>query len=171
MLLQKCLSVAKISIICLTRGFNLTSLLTQQLVKAGFLDVLWLSFSRLGLAGLAFALAACAPVEQKAAEQKPADVVVKERAQERWNLLVKGDLEAAYVYLSPGSREIKSLEQYVKDTPRNFWKSVVVQNAACTADSCEVGGTMEYEFQGRRMKTPYKEKWIREGSNWWFFAG
>jgi len=116
--------------------------------------------------GLVVALSACA-----ALDRRPPEEVVKERAQARWDLLVKGDVEAAYKYLSPGSRTVTSLESYLKSTPKGFWKSVVVHNATCTAESCEVGGTMEYEFQGRRIRTPYKEKWILEGSNWWFFAG
>jgi hypothetical protein len=26
--------------------------------------------------------------------------------------------------------------------------------------------TIEYEYQGRRMKTPLRETWIRDGSEW-----
>lgn len=129
----------------------MNSLSTQALVKAGI---------------LAIALSACATLDGR-----PPEEVVKERAQSRWDLLIKGDVEAAYKYLSPGSRTLTSLESYLKMVPKGFWKSVVVQNATCTADSCDVGGVMEYDFQGHRIKTPYKEKWIREGSNWWFFAG
>ncbi len=144
----------------------MTSLSTQQLVKAGFLGMFRILFARLVLMGLAVAISACAVLDRR-----PPEAVVKDRAQARWDALVKGDIEAAYGYLSPGYRSFTSLEQYTKSVSKGFWKSVVVNDAVCTADSCEVGATIEYEFQGRRVKSPYKEKWIREGSNWWFVAG
>ena len=144
----------------------MTSLSTQQLVKAGFLGIVGTLLARLAVMGLALAVSACAVLDRR-----PPEAVVKDRAQARWDALVKGDIEAAYGYLSPGSRSLMSLEQYSKSIGKGFWKSVVVQDAVCAADSCEVHATIEYEFQGRRVKTPYKEKWIREGSSWWFVLG
>ena len=113
-----------------------------------------------------FAVAACAMLDRR-----PAAEVVKERAQARWDALVKEDIPAAYQYLSPGSRSVTPLPQYSASIRHGFWKSVVVQDVVCETDSCEVHATIEYEFQGRRVKTPYKEKWIREGSNWWYVLG
>ena len=118
------------------------------------------------LMGVVIAVAACATLDRR-----PAAEVVKERAQARWDALVKDDIPAAYKYLSPGSRSVTSLEQFTASINRGFWKSVVVHEAVCETDSCEVHATIEYEFQGRRVKTPYKEKWIREGSSWWFVLG
>jgi len=122
--------------------------------------------TRLVLTGLAVAVTACASVQQRPPEQ-----VVRDRAQARWDALVKGDTKTAYEYLSPGYRSFTTLEQYGKSVNKNFWKSVVVHDVVCAADSCEVHGTMDYEVFGKRTTSPYKEKWIREGSNWWFVAG
>ena len=122
--------------------------------------------TRLVLTGLAVAVTACAALDRRPPEQ-----VVKEKAQARWDALVKGDTKAAYEYLSPGYRSFTTLEQYDKAVNKNFWTSVVVHDAVCTADSCEVHGTMTYDAFGKRTTSPYKEKWIREGSNWWFVAG
>ena len=122
--------------------------------------------TRLVLMGLAVAVTACALVEQRPPEQ-----VVKDRAQARWDALLKGDMKTAYGYLSPGYRSFTTLEQYDKSVNKNFWKSVVVHDAVCKADSCEVHATMVYEAFGKRTTSAYREKWIREGSNWWFVAG
>jgi len=122
--------------------------------------------SRLAVMVVVVAVAACAALDKRTPSE-----VVKERAQARWDALVKDDIPEAYRYLSPGSRSVTSLEQYTASLRRGFWKSVVVHDAVCEPDSCEIHATMVYEFQGRRITTPYKEKWIREGSNWWFVLG
>ena len=35
-------------------------------------------------------------------------------------------------------------------------------------DACETQLAIEYEFQGKRIKTPLRETWIREGTDWWY---
>ena len=106
---------------------------------------------------------ACAVLDQRPPEEK-----VVARAQERWNALVKGDLKAAYGYLSPGSRAVMDLASYEASIRRGFWKSAKVDKADCAAQqSCEVHVTIEYEFRGGRTKTPLRETWIQEGPNWW----
>jgi hypothetical protein len=48
-------------------------------------------------------------------KDSPPDVkaaVVKERSQARWQALIKGDLDAAYTYLSPASKAATSLDAY-----------------------------------------------------------
>lgn len=104
-----------------------------------------------------------------ALELRDDDVVVKERAQARWDALVKGDVSAAYEYLSPGSRAAMTKDAYAGSIRQGFWKSAKVDSVTCaTKDNCEVHATIEYEFQGRRTKTPLRETWIREGSQWWY---
>jgi hypothetical protein len=97
------------------------------------------------------------------------DVVVKERSQARWDALVKGDISAAYEYLSPGSRAAMTRDAYASSMQLGFWKSAKVDSVTCaTKDNCEAHATIEYEFQGRKTKTPLRETWIREGSQWWY---
>lgn len=120
--------------------------------------VKWLLAAMVGL------LAACAAI----GTQSPQDVV-RERAQARWDALVKGDFQAAYAYLSPGSREVLSEANYVAGLGRSFWKSAKVDKVECISDAaCNVDATIEYEFQGRLIRTPLRESWVREGSQWWY---
>jgi hypothetical protein len=116
------------------------------------------------VAGVLVALAGCAAV----APRSPEDAV-KARAQERWDALLKGDFSAAYGFLSPGSREVVSEKGYVGGLRKDFWKSAQVERVDCPSkDACEAKVAIEYEFQGRRTKTPLSESWVREGSNWWY---
>lgn len=94
---------------------------------------------------------------------------VKERAQARWDALLKGDTGTAYKYLSPGSRAVTTQEAYDASIRKGFWRSAKVDSVRCASkDNCEAQVTIEYEFQGRRTTTPLRETWIREGSEWWY---
>ena len=104
-----------------------------------------------------------------ALDSRPPEEVVKERAQQRWDVLVKGDLKAAYQYLSPGSRAVMTSEAYASGIRVGFWKAATVDKVLCEKpDVCDTVTTIEYEFRGSRIKTPLKETWIKEGSSWWF---
>ena len=108
-------------------------------------------------------LAGCAGLVPKAPEE-----AVKERAQARWDALVKGDLPAAYEYFSPGSREGFSLQSYENTIRKGFWKKAEVKQVKCeSSERCQATIGIEYEFQGRRTPTGLQESWIKEGGKWW----
>ena len=65
---------------------------------------------------LAVVLSSCAAIAPRSPES-----AVKERAQARWDALVKGDFNAAYGYLSPGSRSVVSASDYATSLRRGFW--------------------------------------------------
>lgn len=120
--------------------------------------------SRLSWLALAAVLAGCAAIGPQSPEQ-----VVKERAQARWDALLKSDFHAAYEYLSPGSRSVQSEASYVGELRKGFWKSAKVDKVECRNDkACSADVTIEYEFQGQRTRTPLRESWVREGSQWWY---
>jgi hypothetical protein len=100
---------------------------------------------------------------------KSAKDVVAERAQQRWDLLVKNDFAAAYRYLSPASKQVVTEQAYAAGFRSNFWTGAKVTDVQCpNADACEVEVTIEYRRMGLGMKSPLLEKWIRDKSDWWF---
>jgi len=104
-----------------------------------------------------------------ALDSRPPEEVLKERAQLRWDAMVKSDFKAAYQYLSPGSRAVLTPEGYASGLKTGFWKGAAVDRVICDRpDVCDAVMTIEYEFRGSRIKTPLKETWIKEGSSWWF---
>jgi hypothetical protein len=121
----------------------------------------------LKLAAVAVGLAAmggCATVPEQSPEQ-----IVKARAQARWDALVKGDYATAYSYLGPGSRAVNSLEAYKDSIVKGFYKDGQVEKAVCDSpERCEAHVRVEYEFKGKRMKSPLAETWIRQQGNWWY---
>src|SRR4030095_3039031 len=86
------------------------------------------------------------------------------RAKARWDAMVKGDLDAAYGYMSPASREVTSLEKYKANTRRNWFREAKIDSVACEADACMVKLYVTYDHP--RMKgitTPLVESWIIDG--------
>lgn len=113
---------------------------------------------------MALVLGGCATVPEKGPEE-----VVKARAQQRWDSLVKGDIEGAYRFLSPGSRQVNTVDAYKTSIRRDFWKAAKVNKVTCTGnETCEVDAEVEYEFRRSRFKTPLTETWIRQDADWWY---
>jgi hypothetical protein len=95
--------------------------------------------------------------------------IVAERAQQRWNLLAKGDYVGAYAYISPSGRGLVKQDAYIGMLRRDFWTGAKVGKTECaTKEACEVEVLVEYQHRGVPMRSPVREKWVREGSNWWF---
>lgn len=114
---------------------------------------------------LGFVVGACATTTTP----RGAEDVVKERAQARWDALVKGDSKTAYGYMSPGSRSIITPEAYGASLRPGFWKSAQVEKVECgSAQTCEAVATIEYEYMGKRTQSPLRETWIKEGNDWWY---
>ena len=124
-------------------------------------------FKRLGAACVTVlaVLGGCAT----APSGKSAKDSVMERAQQRWDLLVKNDFAGAYRYLSPASKQVVTEQAYAAGFRRNFWTGAKVTEVQCPqADACEVEVPIEYRHMGMGMKSPALEKWIRDKSDWWF---
>jgi hypothetical protein len=142
----------------------------QALMVAGGYarDGRWLDL-RAAVGVLAIALCACSSLPDaggSSAEAKSA--LVKQRAEARWTATIKGDNIAAYAYLSPGSKSLMPLEQYILKAPRNI-RSASVTGVECGADSCKV--TLELKYDAALVKgvvTPHLETWVLENGQWWY---
>jgi len=116
------------------------------------------------LVAVSVGLAGCATVAKGPALEE----IVKGRGQARWKAQVQGDLKTAYGYYGPGTRQTLSLADFAAGMKIGFWKAVTVDKVECgSPDRCEVSTTIEYEYRGQRIKTPSRETWIHEGSDWW----
>jgi len=114
--------------------------------------------------GASMLVSACASLDSR-----PAPEIVKERSQARWDGMVKGEIAKTYEYLSPTARKATKLEDYASNLRIGFWKAVTVDNVVCgSPEVCEVSVTVEYDHKMGRTRSPLKETWIREGSNWWY---
>lgn len=122
---------------------------------------------------ISVALVGCAGVSGPV---KAPEEVVRERANARWQALVGGDLEKAYSYLSPATREIKSLERYESSVYGvGRWKGASVTEVKCDPQRCEAVVEVRSLIYMRRAgmmetKGAVNETWLYDEKtrNWWF---
>jgi len=122
-------------------------------------------------AAVAIGLAGCAGMPGTlSADSKPEvkQERVAARAQERWEAMIKGDLNAAYAYLSPASKATIALDLYKAKHKVGLYRKVKVDSVACEAEACTVNLTVTYDYKRfKGIATPLVEKWIiAEGQAW-----
>ena len=120
----------------------------------------------LGVAGCATGpmgrLSKDTPTEAKVA-------AVTKRGQERWDLLLKGNVKATYAYLSPASRAVTSLERYqARTNPANL-RSIKLDRAECEAEICRLKFWLTFDHRVMKgVETPIEETWVIEGGQAWY---
>jgi hypothetical protein len=125
----------------------------------------------LALAGCASTPQPTAPATSVTSAEAKQDLVRK-RALSRWDLLIKDDMDAAYAYLSPGSRETTSLEKFKKNFRRGAFREARVDNVACDGDACIARMYVTYDHPKMKgITTPILESWIIDGGQAWYVYG
>lgn len=117
-----------------------------------------------GLAA-ALALAACATTsglsETSPAEAKRAMVV--ERADARATALIRGDLDAAYDFLSEGSKAVISKDDFKRRMSIVPFRAYRVEDASCDGATCTVKSKLTYDHRVMKgITTPMTEQWVIE---------
>ncbi len=106
-----------------------------------------------------------------------AEEIVGQRAKQRWDVLIKGDTEAAYGFLSPGSRSMTPLDVYERRLRNRIakWESANVKSVQCEEDRCKVGIEVTYlymggnsAFRGQTDQSGFVETWIQSDGGWWY---
>jgi hypothetical protein len=143
--------------------------------RAGYRRVEWA-----GIASLIATLmaAGCAtPVGNVAKDSPPAakEAVVTERANARWQALIKRDYSGAYAYFSPSSRETASLPSFQSRIETIQYRSATIDKVECEAEVCTVKVTLTYDYPPGKIKgvvTALNESWIiDQGQAWFVFRG
>jgi hypothetical protein len=95
--------------------------------------------------------------------------IVKEKAQRRWDLLVKGDFAGTYGFLSPAGRSVVTQAAYAGSFKPGFWTGARVAKVECpTPELCQVEVAIDYTYSGRKISTVLREKWVKQDSDWWY---
>ncbi|MBF0219326.1 MAG: hypothetical protein HQL49_07335 [Gammaproteobacteria bacterium] len=107
--------------------------------------------------------------------------IVAQRAQQRWDRLIEGDLKGAYEYLSPATREIKTLQHYTREVRGlGIWKAATITPDAVVCEKeqplCVATVQVTTEIKHPRIpeaitgSSPVEEKWLydEKSQNWWY---
>ena len=136
-------------------------------IKKGRFGLLARVLQWTGWLTLGVGLAGCAINANSSAEAK--QKVVAERAEARWQALIKGDVEGAYQYLSAGSKAATSLAVYKAKIKPGLWRKAKVDKVECEAELCKVQLTITYDYRNMKgIETLLPETWIIENGDAWY---
>jgi hypothetical protein len=110
-------------------------------------------------------------VQTAEAGAKSPDAVSKlvvSRAQQRWDALLKADMDVAYQFISPGGRSLMTAQQYRPRVNTGFWRGAKVEKASCGVETCDVTVLVDMLVEGVKFTNPVKETWILDAGKWWF---
>jgi len=122
-------------------------------------------------ATLALALAGCASVS---ANRSPEEVV-RQRATERAEAFVKGDLDRSYSLTTPSYRKLRDLAAYKRSFGAGAtWEKAEVKNVTCEPVRCKVAIAVSVKplIRGRfgdTITVQFDETWLLEDGNWWLY--
>jgi hypothetical protein len=128
----------------------------------------------IALAGCAAAPATApsGPAAQASTSPQARQSLVEQRAASRWDAMVKDDLDTAYGYLSPGSKQMISLEKFKANTRRRAFRAGKVDTVTCEDDACQVRVLVTYDHPKMKgITTPLIESWIVDGGQAWLVLG
>jgi hypothetical protein len=95
--------------------------------------------------------------------------VAGERALARWQLLIKGDVEGTYQFLSAGSKAATSAEVYKAKIRPGMWRAAKVDWVDCKGEICKVMLQITYDTRPMKgIQTPLEETWIIENGSAWY---
>ncbi len=102
---------------------------------------------------------------------------VENRAQERWDALLAGDIETAYGYFSPGYRSSVSMIDYGVELRmrRVNWTSAAYKEHSCENKTCDVKFLVGYRIVRAlpgvptfKSQSAVDERWIQTDGQWWY---
>ena len=132
----------------------------------------FMQFGRRGWAVLCLGtlLAACATgsISTSTAPEAKRTAGLK-RADARGAALVRGDLDAAYAFLSEGSKAVISLDNFKRRMSIVPFTAYRIDQAACDAESCKVNSKLTYDHRVMKgVTTPITETWVVERGDLFF---
>jgi hypothetical protein len=120
--------------------------------------------------GLGLVASACASVGAGGSPEK----VVEARAQQRWDLMMKGDMAGAYEFLSPASKASLPKANYLKrQGGGRYWRTVTMEKVECAQDTCKVSMVLVYDLSPdvKNLRREIVETWILDEGAWWLVEG
>lgn len=83
--------------------------------------------------------------------------------------MIAKDLDAAYGFLSPGSKVTTSLVLFKARIKPLDWRDAKAVKTECVAEKCLVSISLTFNDSrfGGDVTTVFQETWLRESGQWW----
>lgn len=109
------------------------------------------------------------PARQKEPTFAGDSAVVAKRVKDRWEALVKQDLDLAWTFISPAGRVAFPLDVYKSRIKPLEWKAVDVKEVTCEGERCAVILSLALQdVRVGQVETIITETWVKENGAWWF---
>lgn len=111
-------------------------------------------------------------VLQGCTDNRAPEEIVRERSQERLDMLMAKNLEGAFEYMTPGYREITSIELYsLRIGGVVNWTEANVGEVSCEPEICHVKAIVSYKIERLNIMNtrPIDEKWLKLDGEWYLY--
>ena len=114
-----------------------------------------------GCAGMGWVTKESSPEAKRAA--------VTERVNARWAALIKGDMDTAYTFFSPASRQLLSIGTYKQQARGSGFRKAEITSVDCDAETCRVDVmvTLDHRLMAG-LQSPQQETWVLENGQYWY---
>ena len=118
--------------------------------------------------GMIVAACATSSISTSTSPEAKRTAVLK-RADARGAALVRSDLDAAYAFLSEGSKAVITLDNFKRRMSLVPFTAYRIDDAACVAESCTVRSKLTYDHRVMKgVTTPITETWVVERGDLFF---
>lgn len=102
---------------------------------------------------------------------------VAQRAEARWQAVIRRDWESVYGYLSPGVRELQPLHTFIRNAGQGvlLWTDAQLREVSCEEQLCQLKFKLGYDYmgqipemRGQPMSTTANETWLHSEGDWWY---
>jgi len=95
--------------------------------------------------------------------------LVTQRVKARWDALIRGDLDAAYAFESPGTRQTMTLERFKRITRKEGFRSASIDKMECDTMHCDVRLIVVFDVDKvKGLRTTIDESWVIENGQAWY---
>ena len=94
---------------------------------------------------------------------------VTERVNARWAALIKGDMDTAYTFYSPASRQLLSIATYKQQARGSGFRKAEITSVDCDAETCRVGVMVTFDHRMMAgLQSPLQETWVLDNGQYWY---
>jgi len=126
--------------------------------------------AKLALVAMLIALAGCAGfglTKDSPPEAKRA--AVTERVNARWAAIIKGDMDTAYTFFSPATRQLLTVGTYRLQARGSGFRKAEITSVTCEAEVCQVAVVVTLDHrQMPGLQSTVDETWVLDNGQYWY---
>ncbi len=127
--------------------------------------------TKMALVAAVIAVAGCAGFGGVTKDSSPEAkrAAVTERVNARWAALIKGDMDTAYTFFSPATRQLLTLGTYRQQARGSGFRKAEISSVTCEAEVCQVAVVVTLDLrQMSGLQSTVDETWVLDNGQYWY---